>query len=503
MKMIRLTVAALAAAMALLSAQAEKLVILHTNDTHSQIDPNEKGLGGVARRKALIDSVRSVQPNVMLVDAGDAVQGTLYFSLFGGEVESKVMNMLGYDIQILGNHEFDNGMEALAGYLKNLNARKLSSNYRTDGTPLEGLLDPYYIKEVGGKKIGFIAINLIPKGMISDEKSEGLVWLDGLEAADSFAWILKNYYGCDKVVAVTHIGYEKQPGYSDTDIASRSKNIDVIIGGHSHTVIDPTNPGSKSSKVVNAVGDTVLVAQTGKAGQNVGEIIIDLDNGATDYKLIPVNSRLDAVADAQVESLIAPYRERIDSVMNIRIGKSAAEMPNGRGALLNFVSDFVLDAANYYKIGKSDLAIMNVGGLRRPMLKGPITKGEIMQIMPFDNSIEVIELSGADLLEAFDVMAARGGDGVSRNVRAIFNPSTGKCTSVTIDGKPIDPDKTYRLATINYLAGGGDYMVPLTRGKRVGISDNVLYDDMINFLVSGPYKGKTVRPDNTMRMKAE
>ena len=124
MKLRNITVAA-SALVGLLAAEyvdAERLVILHTNDTHSQIDPNEKNLGGVLRRKVLIDSVRAAEPNVMLVDAGDAVQGTLYFSLFGGEVEQKVMNELKYDIQILGNHEFDNGMESLARYIKGLNA---------------------------------------------------------------------------------------------------------------------------------------------------------------------------------------------------------------------------------------------------------------------------------------------------------------------------------------------------------------------------------------------
>lgn len=117
--------------------------------------------------------MRAAEPNVMLVDAGDAVQGTLYFSLFGGEVEQKVMNELKYDIQILGNHEFDNGMESLARYIKGLNAEKLSSNYRLDGSTLEGLFQPYTIRKVGDQKVGFIAINLIPQGMIADDKSEG------------------------------------------------------------------------------------------------------------------------------------------------------------------------------------------------------------------------------------------------------------------------------------------------------------------------------------------
>ncbi|MCM1484159.1 MAG: bifunctional metallophosphatase/5'-nucleotidase [Muribaculaceae bacterium] len=489
--------ALIAGCMAVQDAGAERLVILHTNDTHSQIDPTEKNLGGVLRRKVVIDSVRAAEPNVLLVDAGDAVQGTLYFSLFGGEVEQRVMNELGYDIQILGNHEFDNGMEALARYLKGVNATKLTSNYRLDGSTLEGIMEPYTIKQIGDTKVGFIAINLIPKGMISDDKSEGVEYLDGVKAANSFAWLLKHYLGCDMVVAVTHIGYENQPGCSDVDIARNSEDIDIIIGGHTHTTLDPADASSKPWRVANMRGDSVLVAQTGNAGRNVGEIIIDLDSHNVDYKLIPVNARLDDRVDAGMAEMIRPYREKIDSVLTIKIGKSAAEMSNKEPALLNFVTDCVRNIGADLTGSKIDLAIMNRGGLRRPLMKGAITKGEIMQIMPFDNSVEVLDISGRDLLDAFDVMAGRGGDGVSINVSVTYDPATGRCTEVLIDGTPLDPERTYRLSTINYLAAGGDYMEPLKQGKRVAISPDVLYEDMIRYFVSGPMKGKTLKPDNT------
>lgn len=141
-------------AMALSSphASSEHLVILHTNDTHSQIDPNNKDQGGILRRKVLVDSVRSARQNVMLVDAGDAVQGTLYFSLYGGEVEQKMMNALGYDIQILGNHEFDNGIDELAKMYAGVNATKLATNYDLSDTKLSSMFRPYTIKQIGDKK---------------------------------------------------------------------------------------------------------------------------------------------------------------------------------------------------------------------------------------------------------------------------------------------------------------------------------------------------------------
>lgn len=483
-------------------AYAERLVVLHTNDTHSQIDPDDKDRGGVLRRKALIDSVRGANDNVLLIDAGDAVQGTLYFTLFGGEVEGKVMNEMDYDIQILGNHEFDNGVEALAEQWRNLDAKRLSTNYDFRGTELDGLFSPYTIKEFDGKKIGVIAINLVPDGMIADKNIGGVKYLDGLKAANATAWHLKYNEKVDMVIAVSHIGYSHEPGYSDVDLATRSEDIDIIIGGHSHTTINPANPDSPASRIVNAVGDTVIVAQTGKSGFNVGEIDIDLDNGTADYRLLTVDKRFDDRLDSELADIIAPYKHKVDSVRAIKIGKAAKEFNVREPGLMNWMADFVRNDARRLTDKHIDMSIVNKGGIRSSLPKGDVTKGIIMQIFPFDNRTVVLELSGRDLLQAMDVMASRGGDGVSGNVSAIFDPSTGKCTEVLIDGRPLDEDKIYTVATIDYLAGGGDYMAPLTNGKVIASSNEVLFDDMINSFVSGAMKGKKMIPDNTVRMRS-
>ena len=171
-------------------------------------------MGGVVRRKVLIDSVRGEHENVMLVDAGDAVQGSLYYTLFGGEVERKLMNALGYDIQILGNHEFDKGMEQLAKEWKQLNANRLSTNYDFTGSALEGMFVPAVMCKVGDKTIGFIGINLDPAGIISEANYKGVKYIDGIKAANEEAARLKAE-GADMVIAVTHIGYDNEPGYSD------------------------------------------------------------------------------------------------------------------------------------------------------------------------------------------------------------------------------------------------------------------------------------------------
>lgn len=504
MKKILLSlVAAVAIAGQPVYGENEKLVILHTNDTHSQIDPNEKNLGGIVRRKVLVDSVRAAEKNVVLIDAGDAVQGTLYFSLFGGAVENKMMNALGYDIQILGNHEFDNGMDALAKYVDGVNAVMLTSNYRLDKSTLAGKFRPYVIKQFGDRRVGIIAINLIPKGMIADANTVGVEYIDGIKTANSFAWILKHYEGVDVVVAVTHVGYEHQPGVSDVDLARNSEDIDVIIGGHSHTLLNPNSKSSKPCRIPNLKGDSVLVAQMNKGGVYLGEITIDLSTGAKSSRLIPVDSRLDSRIDVELAAELAPYRAAVDSVMSIPVGRAAVDFPTSEPGLLNLASDFVRVRGSELVGETVDLGVMNKGGLRRSLPKGTITKGSIMQIMPFDNKVEVIELSGSDLAAAMDVMASRHGDGVSSNVKAKINPETGRCETVTIDGKPIVPNKIYRIATIDYLANGGDYMVPFTKGEKVALSQNVVYDDFIKYLQSKPMKGKKLRPDNTKRMSEE
>lgn len=230
--------AAVIMAMAVPVAGSDRLVILHTNDTHSHIDPVEAtGRGGVLRRKVLVDSVRAKEPNVLLIDAGDIVQGTLYFHLYKGKVEQKMLNELGYDIQIMGNHEFDNGMESLATMYRNACPQVLSTNYDVSGTPLEPYVSPYAIKEYDGRRIGIFAINLDPKGMIADSNVEGIKLLDWKTAANATAWHLKHNEKVDAVIAVTHIGYAREPDdrtFVDRDLAAASSDIDIIVGGHSH-----------------------------------------------------------------------------------------------------------------------------------------------------------------------------------------------------------------------------------------------------------------------------
>ncbi len=484
------------------SVMAEKLVILHTNDTHSMIDPDESdNLGGVLRRKVVIDSVRNAEKNVLLVDAGDFVQGTLYFNLYRGKVEQMLMNELGYDIRILGNHEFDNGIEEMADILADSEAEMIATNYDLSESALARKFRPFTIKEFGDKQVGFIAINLNPEGMISEGNYNGVKYLDAIKAANAAAWWLKHIDKVDAVVAVTHIGYDPTMPPGDKLLAGMSEDIDMIIVGHSHDLIKPDAPeGARLQPMVrNAAGKMIPVGQLGKSGKYIGKMVIDLDDLSTDYEVIPIDSRLDARVDKKLDAKIEPYRHGVDSLMNVVIGRSAVDMPKESMELLNFGADFILERGR--KLADDvDLAIINKGGLRRGLPKGNITEGMIITLMPFYNYVNVIDIKGSDLLEAFNVMAADGGNGVSGNVAITYDRDKGLCDQVLINGKPLDSERTYRLATIDYLANGGDYMSSLKRGAVVAKGKRVLYDDLIDEFRNGAFKGKTINPSGKLRM---
>lgn len=485
---------------------SRKLVILHTNDTHSQIDPTDKNLGGIMRRKAAIDSIRGIYDNVLLVDAGDMVQGTLYFYLYGGAVEQEAFNLLGYDEGILGNHEFDNGIDSLASILRLRDRKLISSNYITEGTPLDTLFVPYSVREYGGKKIGIMGINLDPEGIIVRENYEGLGFMPIVATANATAAKLRQEEGVDAVIALTHIGYAPAGLVGDSILAENSRGIDIIVGGHSHDTIDPaTERGAARSHRTNLDGKDVLVVQTGKSGVNLGKIEIDLDSlglgGHPRYELIRMDSSLEGREDPQVRALIDRYYPGVDSLMHDWIGTAPEALPASSTELLNFFADWVKERGEKLA-GNVDLAIVNKGGLRASIPEGRFSKGHIINMLPFRNYITVVDLKGSDLLSVFEVMASTAGNGVSDDTHARYRhhgDSTVLAGTPIIDGRPLNPDRTYRVATIDYLAKGNDYMTAFRRGTKVADSDKWVYDELLDYFISGEGHGRPLTGDDDPR----
>lgn len=248
----------------------KKLVILHTNDTHSRIEPltasdkRNAHMAGVVNRKAVIDSIRKVENNVLLLDAGDFVQGTPYFNLFGGMVEIGVLNQLGYEVGTIGNHEFDNGMEALAFWIKNLSFPIVNCNYDFTGTPIEGLVKPYVILNKKGVRVGIIGVGVDPEGLIQKDKYEGMKFNPIIESVNRYAEQIRKE--CDVLICLSHSGIA-----TDREIAAQSENIDLIIGGHSHTFMEAPE------MIQNTRGKEVLVYQVGKNAAYLGKVELQLN----------------------------------------------------------------------------------------------------------------------------------------------------------------------------------------------------------------------------------
>lgn len=266
------------------SSNVKHITILHTNDVHSHIDPfpaddpRNANMGGVSRRAALIDVIRKENPNVLLLDAGDIFQGTPYFNYYGGELEFKLMSMMKYDASTIGNHDFDNGLDGLYAQMPHAKFEFISSNYDFKNTVMDGLVKPYKIFNKDGIKIGVFGLGIQLDGLVDKLMYKETVYNDPVETATDMVRILKKEQKCDLVICLSHLGYKYRDDADkicDLKLAELTQDIDLIIGGHTHTFLD------KPTVVKNKAGQDVLVNQVGCYGINLGRIDFYLDNDKT------------------------------------------------------------------------------------------------------------------------------------------------------------------------------------------------------------------------------
>jgi len=250
-----------------------KLTILHTNDMHSRIDPfgpNDKkyaNRGGMSRVATLVNQIREEESNVILLDAGDIFQGTPYFNLFGGEVELKLMSQMKYDAGTMGNHDFDNGIDGFNKVLPHANFPFLCANYDFDNTILKGKTKPYHIIEKQGVKIGIFGIGIELEGLVDAKLYEGTIYNDPISTANKYAKLLKEELDCNAVICLSHLGYDYDGEIlSDKILAKQTQNIDLIIGGHTHTFLE------KAETFSNKIGKPILVNQAGWAALGLGRV---------------------------------------------------------------------------------------------------------------------------------------------------------------------------------------------------------------------------------------
>jgi 5'-nucleotidase len=275
-----------------LFAGTKRLTILHTNDTHSRIDPfpmdgsRNQGLGGVAARSALISKIRREEENVLLFDAGDIFQGTPYFNIYKGEPEIKAMAAMQYDATTIGNHDFDAGMDNLAMQLnRHASFPMIVCNYDFNGTPMENHHIPYKIFKKGGLKIGVLGVGVELNGLVPANLYGTTQYLDPIQKANEYADLLKKK-DCDLVICLSHLGYKYDNNkVSDLVLGRETNNIDLIIGGHTHTFLDAP------VVVKNKLGEDVIVNQVGFAGINLGRLDFEFSEKRR-KKLVASNSIL-------------------------------------------------------------------------------------------------------------------------------------------------------------------------------------------------------------------
>lgn len=275
---------------AIAGGDLKKLTILHTNDTHSRIDPFPQNdpkypnQGGVLRRDSIIRKIRAEEKNVLLLDAGDIFQGTPYFNEFGGEVELKAMSFMGYDAATMGNHDFDNGIDGFSSVLKHAQFPFICSNYDFSNTPLNRKTIPYKIFKLDGLRIGVFGLGVELKGLVLPRHYGETQYRDPIKTAIQYSNILKQDYSCDYIICLSHLGYDyKENKVSDLVLAKSCKEIDLIIGGHTHTFLsEPTciYHGEKQ----------VMINQCGWAGIMLGTIQVFFDKSSkkTDLSAAPI-----------------------------------------------------------------------------------------------------------------------------------------------------------------------------------------------------------------------
>lgn len=276
------TVDWLAAPLVAVAAGETLITIIHTNDTHSQIEPFPKDdrryadKGGVARRASLVKRVRKENPNTLLIDAGDAFQGTPYFNFYKGEVEYKTMSAIGYDAGTLGNHEFDNGVAALAKAMKFVNFPMVSANYDVRKTPLESLVKPYIVREVAGVRVGLFGLGISPEGLITPDNFKGITYRDPVVVSREVVKILREKERCDLVLCMSHLGYYPRPKdkeIGDTQVAAQVDGIDFIASGHTHTFMQRPVTQKQPS------GKETVIFQVGKSGIYLGRVDFTMRSG--------------------------------------------------------------------------------------------------------------------------------------------------------------------------------------------------------------------------------
>ena len=450
-------------------ATPHTLVLLHTNDHHGAILPND-GKGGLAERAAFIGSVRARYPDVLLVDAGDINTGPALSNMFYAEPDFTAYNMIGYDVVTFGNHEFDKPYAVLREQMKLAKFPFVSSNIKAGRRFLGG--NQYLIKQYEGYTVGIFALTTL-RTLIGASPDKTLTFIPEIEAARDAVKALQKKK-VDVIIGLVHIGDVKEsPDHvTSPELAGAVPGIDIIVDGHSHSFFEAPL----------RVGDTWIVTAN-EWGKYVGEGILTIAAGditGFDWKPVAIDETLGLEPDGEIAAMFEPYIIEANASLKKVLGEAAGTFVfgnrltrYGETAIGNMVTDAnVWYFRNVYN-QELDFAFHNGGAIRAELPAGPVTQEGILTVLPFENYLFIASLSGSDILALFDFIAtipqgAGGFPQFSKEVRYTLDLTggTGKIRDLTIGGAPVDPDRVYRFCTNDYMLRGGDGYEVLTRNEN-------------------------------------
>lgn len=426
----------------------------------------------MARIKSAIDSERTKAANILVLDAGDQFQGSLFFTTYKGLDNAEFMNAIGYDAMALGNHEFDLGQEGLAPFLNKITVPVLAANIETaDSSPIHGKYRPYLIKTIGSEKIGIVGLTT-PDTVEIARPGKDIRFLDAKEVLQRSITELKTQ-GATKIIALTHLGYDV-----DQKLAAEIDGVDMIVGGHSHTLLGGTGlraSGPYPSLVKNPSGKNIPVVTAYAYSQYLGRLVLDFDDDGNLKSATGGPIRLDSSIkpDTQLAARVSEMAKPIEKLKNTKVAE-ASKLIDGSGVscrtqqcpMGDLVTTAMLERVRDQGISA---ALINGGALRASIKAGDITMGDVVVVLPFQNTVATFQMQGSDLRAALEngVSQIEQGSGRYPQVSGmrftvdISKPAGQRITSVDMqDGEqnwqPLDNGKRYGIAATDYLRGGGD-----------------------------------------------
>ncbi|WP_300059499.1 bifunctional UDP-sugar hydrolase/5'-nucleotidase [uncultured Roseobacter sp.] len=504
-----LTATAVLALSASMASADYTLHILHTNDMHSRIESINKYdstcdaegeaegacFGGVARVKTAVDQKRAELEgqNVLVLDAGDPFQGSLFYSTYKGAAEAEFMQAIGYDAMAVGNHEFDDGPQGLADFIETVSFPVVSGNLDLSGEALlDGKVENYVVLEVGGRKIGIVSA-LATDTVETSSPGEGVVFEDEIEALKADVAALEAE-GVDIVIALNHVGLRK-----DLDIAANVPGIDVVIGGHSHTLMSNDDEGTPAYP---EMVEGTPVAQAYAYTKYLGHLTVTFDDGGAvtaasgDPMLLDASVTPDEGFIARIAEMGAP----IEALKQKVVAETASEIIGAREtcraqecAMGNLIADAMLDRVKDQGV---EIAIQNGGGIRASIDAGEVTMGEVLTVLPFQNTLSTFQVSGASIVAALENGVSQIEDGAGRfpqvaGMSYAFDasqPAGSRISDVMVGGAPIDPEKVYSVVSNDYVRNGGDGYAMFKDAQNAYDFGPDLADVTADFLAAnGPY----------------